>query len=101
MKIIKYILASIILGTISMSCNEANRISSEAKERVNNYFKELAKDPSSVTISNVSTVFCDDSLCILHLDFKAKNGLGIESMSRMEYIYIFFLITLNMKAVKN
>lgn len=51
-------------------------------------FKELAKDPSSVELSNVETVFHDDSLCVIHADVSAKNGLGTVTTEKYEYILI-------------
>lgn len=72
-----------------MSCaNKADELNNEAKAAASQFFHEIAKDPSSVQLSNVNTVFSSDSLCILHLVFKAKNGLGIESSDKMEYVYI-------------
>lgn len=77
------------MAIIMMSCtNKAKKLNGEAKEAVKQVFLEIAKDPSSVQLSNVNTVFSNDSLCILHLDLKAKNGLGIESNSKMEYVYM-------------
>ena len=77
-----------LLAIVMMSCSEASKLENEAKERVNQTFHELAKDPSSVQLSNVNAVYSNDSLCILHFDFKAKNGLGIETTDRMEYVYL-------------
>ena len=51
-------------------------------------FNEIAKDPSSVKIANVNAVFSNDSLCIFHFNFTAKNGLGMETTSKMEYVYM-------------
>lgn len=50
--------------------------------------KELAKNPESVKIENVNAIYENDSLSILHFDFTAKNGLGMESTDKMEYIYL-------------
>lgn len=50
--------------------------------------KEIAKDPSSVKLSNIETCFSDDSLCIIHTDLTAKNGLGVDVTNRYEYIFI-------------
>ena len=36
----------------------------------------------------METVYSDDSLCIIHVDFSAKNGFGNEVKDRYEYIYI-------------
>lgn len=50
--------------------------------------KELAKDPSSIQITNVETMFSNDSICILHFKFTGKNGFGGVSSDEMEYIYL-------------
>lgn len=50
--------------------------------------KELAKNPESVKIENVNAIYQNDSLSILHFDFTAKNGLGMESTDKMEYIFL-------------
>lgn len=74
---------------ILLSCvNKAKELNEEAEKSISQLFQEIAKDPSSVHISNVNTVFSSDSLCILHFDLKAKNGLGIEITNRMEYVYL-------------
>ena len=49
---------------------------------------ELAKDPSSVQITDVKTMISNDSICILHLRFSAKNGFGAVRTSLYEYIYL-------------
>lgn len=86
----RYSILIMSLGAVAlMSCNsKASKLNDEAKEAVNQIFHEVAKDPSSVQLSNVNTVFSNDSLCILHFNLKAKNGLGIESSSKMEYVYM-------------
>lgn len=50
--------------------------------------KELAKNPESVKIDNVNAIYQNDSLSIIHFDFTAKNGLGMESTDKMEYIFL-------------
>lgn len=77
-----------LLTIILMSCSKAGKLENEAKDAANKTFHELAKDPSSVKLSDVKATFCNDSLCILHLNFTAKNGLGIETTDKMEYIYL-------------
>ena len=60
----------------------------EAKKQMEETMKELAKDPSSIQISNVETKFNNDSICILHFKFSGKNGFGGVSSSEIEYIYL-------------
>ena len=70
------------------SCSESAKLENAAKEQMLSTFKEIARDPSSVNVSNVETVYSNDSLCILHCDFSAKNGLGVDIKDKYEYIYI-------------
>ena len=77
-----------LLTIILMSCSKAGKLENEAKDAANKTFHELAKDPSIVKLSDVKATFCNDSLCILHLNFTARNGLGIETTDKMEYIYL-------------
>lgn len=50
--------------------------------------KELSRNPESVKIENINAIYENDSLSILRFDFTGKNGLGIESTDKMEYIYL-------------
>ena len=63
-------------------------IEGEAKKQMEETMKELAKDPSSIQISNVETKCNNDSICILHFKFSGKNGFGGVSSSEIEYIYL-------------
>ena len=67
-----------------------NGLESEAKKQMEETMKELAKDPSSIQISNVETMFSDDSICILHFKFSGKNGFGGVSSDEMEYVYLTY-----------
>lgn len=79
---------ALILALIMVSCTEKSKFESAAKKQMEKTLKELAKDPSTVRLSNVQIVFSNDSLCIIHADFSAKNALGMELTDRGEYIYI-------------
>lgn len=74
--------------SIMTSCSQSSKLESLAKKQMESTFKELARDPSSVNLSNMETVYLDDSLCIIHCDFSAKNGLGTERTNKCEYIFI-------------
>ena len=71
-----------------VACSQSTKTSNEAKSAMEACIKELAKNPESVKLSNVTPVYANDSLTILHFDFTAKNGLGIESTDKMEYLYL-------------
>ena len=70
------------------SCSRASKVAAEAEKTMTQLFKEIAKVPESVKVDGIETKFSDDSLCILNANFTAKNGLGNESTSKYEYIYI-------------
>lgn len=68
--------------------DKAKELKEEAEIEMPLIFYEIAKDPESVKIANVNPVFSNDSLCILHFSFSAKNGLGMETTNKMEYVYL-------------
>lgn len=78
----------ILAVLILTACSQSQKTSSEARTSMEALVKELAKNPESVKIDNVNAVYQNDSLSILHFDFTAKNGLGMESTDKMEYIYL-------------
>ena len=82
---IKFVMFLFVAVLIS-SCSKG--LESAAKEQMEETMKELAKDPSSIQISNVETKFNNDSICILHFKFSGKNGFGGVSSSEIEYIYL-------------
>lgn len=91
MKQIK-VLGKLMLATMMVlfmaSCSESAKLEKAAKEQMEATFKEMARDPSSVKLSNIETIYSDDSLCVLHCDFSAKNGLGAEVKDKCEYLFI-------------
>lgn len=79
----------ILMAVSITSCeNKAKELREEAEQAMPKVFNEVAKDPSSVKVANVNTVFSNDSLCIFHFNLTAKNGLGMETTSKMEYVYM-------------
>ncbi len=78
-------LTIILLTSMIVSCSQKTKFEGAAKKQMEATFKEFAKDPSSVKLSNSETVFNDDSLCIIHVDFIAKNGFGLDVKDRFEY----------------
>ena len=82
------LMLSAMAMSLMTSCSKSAKLEKAAKEQMEATFKEMARDPSSVSLSNIETVYSDDSLCILHCDFSAKNGLGAEVKDKCEYIFI-------------
>ena len=80
---------NIVLVMMVMAlCGCTNSVERDAKKQMEVTMKELAKDPSSVKISDVKTMFSNDSLCILHFKFSAKNGFGAMRTTLYEYVYL-------------
>ena len=83
------VFGAIVLFVLALcSCSQKSKLESMAKVQLEKTFIEMAKNPESVKLSNSETVYADDSLCIIHVDFIAKNGLGNEVKDRCEYIFI-------------
>ena len=79
-KFIVFLLSMFFLGCSS-------DLENTAKKQMEKTMHELAKDPESVKISDIKTVFSDDSLCILDFKVTAKNRLGGVESSMFEYVY--------------
>ena len=78
----------VLIFMVMALCACTNSVEGDAKKQMEITMKELAKDPSSVIISDVKTMFSNDSLCILHFKFSAKNGFGAMRTSMYEYVYL-------------
>lgn len=70
------------------SCSKTAKIKDAAETAMPQLFKEVARVPESVVVDNIEVKYVDDSLCILNANFTAKNGLGQESTTKYEYIYL-------------
>lgn len=77
--------ATVLLFT---ACSQSSKTAFEAKTSMEAMIKELARNPESVKIENVYAIYENDSLSILRFDFTGKNGFGVESTDKMEYIYL-------------
>lgn len=86
MKKLVYLL--FLICTLCVSCSQSQKVSKEATKAMELTIRDLAKNPENVKITNINTVYANDSLCILHFDFTGKNGLGNETTDKMEYLYI-------------
>lgn len=81
-----FIIHLAVILVVLAACS--NGIEKEAKKHMEETMEELAKDPSSLQISNIETVFSNDSICILQYKCSAKNGFGGVSSSNYEYTYV-------------
>ena len=82
------ILVLLLISIVLVACTQSSKLKSEAKEQMEQTFKESANDPSSVKFSDAEFVFNDDSLCIIHVNVSAKNGFGADVKSKVEYVFI-------------
>lgn len=87
MKRLIYCLATLALLLVC-ACSQSEKTAREAKTSMESIIKELARNPESVKIENINAIYENDSLTILRFDFTGKNGLGVESTDKMEYIYL-------------
>ena len=63
------VFGAIVLIVLALcSCSQKSKLESMAKEQMEKTFKEMAKVPESVKLSNLETVYSDDSLCIIHVE---------------------------------
>ena len=76
-----------LLLPLFYSCNSSGNVESMAKKQVTQTMKELAKNPESISIQNMKTVFLTDSICVVHFVFRGQNGFGGYSRENIEYMY--------------
>lgn len=88
MRKITFFLNLLIVSVLTIACSQSSKLESTAKKQMEATFKEMAKDPESAKIENIQTVFSNDSLCIIHADFSAKNGFGHEVKNKGEYVFL-------------
>lgn len=88
MKRYRYLAVLLILSLIVGGCSRTEKTKEEAEVAMKQLLTEMAKAPQSVKIDETKAIYCQDSLCIYHTVVKAKNGIGIETSERMEYVYL-------------
>lgn len=81
----KKVLVLAMMALVLVGCSKSAE--DYAKERAVVCMKKYARDPSSVDVSDIKTIYASDSLCVLNFTLRAKNGFGGNSVHRIEYIY--------------
>ena len=81
----KYLLLLSIL--FITSCQQQKTFEDSVIEQMKMTVKELAKNPESVSFSNIETKFLNDSICVLHFTLRGQNSFGGYNASQREYIY--------------
>lgn len=78
----------ILLCLMFWACSQVNTTSKEAEAQLPVAIAAWAKDPTSVKLKDIKTMYTNDSLSILHANVMGKNGLGHEVTNRIEYVYL-------------
>ena len=89
-KVMSFIVCLMVI-TILSSCG--NGVEAEAKNSMEALMKSLAKNPKSLEIENVKTIFKSDSCVVLKYKACGQNGFG--GYSKGEYVYIFSVYKFN------
>lgn len=78
----------LLLSMLAVLCSCSQGLRNKAQKQMEKTMKNMAKDPSSVNISNLKEMINNDSICIFHFDFSAKNGFGGVTSCPIEYVYL-------------
>lgn len=86
----KLLYSLLLMSFTLISCVETptSKLEKQAKETFKVSFGKLIEDDKDTKLENIKTVFSNDSLCILHVDVKGKNGLGVEVTNKVEYLFL-------------
>ena len=79
----KYLLLFSIL--FFSSCQKT--VEDYARTQMKKSITEIAKNPKSLSFSDIENVFLNDSLCVLQFTLRGQNGFGGYDAVDYEYIY--------------
>lgn len=85
----KIFIAMVCLMTMIVF-NSCGNIESEAKCNMEALMKDAAKNPSTLEITDVKTVFKTDSCVVLTFKASGQNGFGGYSKSKYAYLYSIY-----------
>lgn len=83
----KLIMAIVCLMTMMMGFTSCGNIESDAISNMKNYMSNVAKNPKSLEITNINTIFKSDSCVVLTFTASGQNGFGGYSKSKYAYLY--------------
>lgn len=87
----KRILVYLLIVFSLTACTKKERLLTKAKKDAKEMIKEHAMDPANfnndIRLDEITPVYESDSLCILYLNIKLKNLLGIEVTQRTEFVH--------------
>lgn len=73
------------------SCTKKDRLVSKAKSDAKEMIEKKKMDPDNfnhdIRLEDMTPVYSSDSLCILYLDIKHKNALGIDITQKAEFVH--------------
>ena len=73
------------------SCTKKYQLLSKAKSDAKEMIEKKKMDPDNfnrdIRLEDMTPVYCSDSLCILYLDIKHKNALGIDITQKAEFVH--------------
>lgn len=79
------ILIAIVIATLFVACSKPT-LEDKAKERIKMHMDNAFGDKTkTMTLSNLETIFTDDSVCVVQYSVDCKNFSGDEATLRMEY----------------
>jgi len=80
------IMLSVIVAFVVSGCTDS--IESKARKEMKKQMHVLAKAPYDVKVSDLGTMYKDDSLCIMHFYLASKDSKGLMANTRIELIYL-------------
>ena len=77
----------ILLLFISIVSCQSSKLGKKAQKQLELTLQQLTDNSSKSSLSNLETVYNDDSLCIIHADYKKESGNDI--CAKIEYIMVY------------
>ena len=75
-------LTLILFLTLLCCCNNKPDVESLAKKQAEKTMREIAKNPESISIFDMETIFKADSVCVLHFNQRGQNSFGGYSIEK-------------------
>ena len=94
-KLLWFIVCLMTMMTFT-SCGD--NVETEAKNNMESLMKDIAKNPKSLEITSIKTIFKSDSCVVLKYKASGQNGFG--GYHKSEYVYIFSVYKFNIIGVK-
>lgn len=76
----------LLLASVLASCKQS--FEDKVRDELEKFMVENAKDPGSVSVSDIKTVYCKDSICIMQFTLRGHNSFGKMITKDMEYVYM-------------